>query len=121
MTKPKTENTSFGAITIDGQTYRHDVLIRLDGEVTKRQKKLSKQVYGTSHTISEAEAQQVYEDGAEMLIIGAGQYGLVNLSQEASQYFQSKNMKVLLESTPRAIEVWNETGGRLIGLFHITC
>ena len=121
MIKPKTENTSFGTITIDGQTYRHDVLIRLDGDITKRKKKLSKQVYGTSHTISKEEAHYIYEDDAETLIIGTGQYGLVNISDEARDYFQSKDLKVILESTPKAIELWNETGGHLIGLFHITC
>jgi hypothetical protein len=33
------KNTTFGAITIDGKTYEHDV-IRLSGEVVKRKKKL---------------------------------------------------------------------------------
>ncbi len=36
------ESTTFGAITIDGKTYAHDVIIRLSGDVVKRKKKLSK-------------------------------------------------------------------------------
>jgi len=32
------ESTTFGAITIDGKTYEHDVVIRLSGEVVKRKK-----------------------------------------------------------------------------------
>ena len=36
------EGTTFGAITIDGKTYEHDVIIRLSGEVVKRKKKLSR-------------------------------------------------------------------------------
>ena len=119
--KPKTEKTSFGAITLDGQTYRHDVLIRLNGEITKRKKKLSKQVYGTSHTISLDEARHTYEEGAEMLIIGTGQFGLVNLSDEASQFFETQDLKVVMEPTPKAVELWNEIEGRLIGLYHVTC
>jgi hypothetical protein len=119
--KPRTESTSFGAITIDGHTYRHDILIRLDGEVTKRKKKLSKQVYGTSHTISLEEAHHIHEGGAEMLVIGTGQYGLVVLSDEAQQFFDAQDLKVVMEPTPKAIELWNDTEGNLIGLFHITC
>jgi len=119
--KPRTEKTSFGNITIDGQTYNHDVLIRLDGTVIKRKKKLSKQVYGTSHTLSLDEARYIYEEGAETLIIGTGQYGLVNLSDEASQFIQAKKLKVVMEPTPIAIDLWNETGGKLIGLYHVTC
>jgi hypothetical protein len=119
--KPRTEATSFGMITIDGQTYNHDVLIRLDGRVTKRKKKLSKQVYGTSHTLSLDEAHHIYEEGAKTLIIGTGQYGLVNLSDEARHFFVSKNLKVVMEPTSKAIELWNGTDEELIGLYHITC
>jgi len=119
--KPTTEKTSFGAITIDGQDYRQDVLIRLDGKVTKRKKKLSKHVYGTSHTISLDEANYIFEEGAEMLIIGTGQYGRVDLSDEASQFFNAHNLRVVMEPTPIAIELWNEAKGGVIGLFHITC
>ncbi len=49
------------------------MVIRLSGAIKKRKKKLSKAVYGTSHTISLDEAKQIYEDGAERLIIGSGQ------------------------------------------------
>jgi hypothetical protein len=66
--------------------YEHDVLIRLGGKVEKRKKKLSKAVYGTSHTISLAEAKHVYQKGAARLLIGAGQHGTVALSQEAAAY-----------------------------------
>jgi hypothetical protein len=34
------------------QTYKHDVVVRLSGEVVKRKKKLSKRLYGTSHVLS---------------------------------------------------------------------
>jgi hypothetical protein len=34
------QGTTFGTITIDGQTYEHDVIIRFSGEVVKRKKKL---------------------------------------------------------------------------------
>lgn len=48
------EDAKFGSITIDGKTYEHDVIIHLSGKVEKRQKKLSKEKYGTSHIISKA-------------------------------------------------------------------
>jgi hypothetical protein len=67
------QGTEFGNITIDGKTYEHDVVIHLSGKVTKRQKELSKEQYGTSHIISKAEAKCVFEDGCDLLIIGAGQ------------------------------------------------
>ncbi len=57
------EATAFGSITIDGETYEHDVVIRLSGEVVKRKKKLSKKYYGTSHLLSKDEAKFVFERG----------------------------------------------------------
>jgi hypothetical protein len=42
-------------------------------------KKLSKATYGTSHTISLDEARHIYQKGAARLIIGAGQYGTIEL------------------------------------------
>jgi hypothetical protein len=57
------EGTTFGTITIDGTTYEHDVIIRLSGDVAKRNKKLSKKYYGTSHVLSKDEAKFVFRGG----------------------------------------------------------
>ena len=119
--KPTLEDTSFGSITIDGDRFRHDVLIRVDGTVEKRAKKLSKQVYGTSHQISLAEAEHIYQEGADLLVIGTGQFGLVELSPEAGQLFDNLGLEVLMSPTPQALGTWNDTDGKLIGVFHITC
>lgn len=119
--KPKIEGTSFGSITIDGETLERDVIIRLGGKVKKRKKKLSKAVYGTSHVISLDEAQHVYEKGARQLIVGSGQYGMVELSAEAASYLKEQGCKVELLPTKQAVEAWNEAKGEVIGLFHVTC
>ena len=47
--KPAIQKTKFGSITVGGEVYEHDIVIRLSGKVKKRKKKLSKQKYGTSH------------------------------------------------------------------------
>jgi hypothetical protein len=119
--QPTIERTSFGSMTIEGEKVERDVVIRLDGSVVKRKKKLSKEVYGTSHTISLAEAKHVYEKGAARLIVGAGQFGLVKLSEEAAGYFERKGCAVDLLPMKAAINAWNEAEGAVIGLFHVTC
>jgi hypothetical protein len=115
------EDTKFGSITIDGKTYEHDVIVRLSGKVEKRKKKLSKEKYGTSHIISKEEAKFIFEDGCDMLIVGAGQEGNVRLSSEASDYFDDKGCKVLLQPTPEAIRSFNQSHEKKIGLMHVTC
>lgn len=119
--EPRIDRTKFGSITIEGTTFKRDVIIRLDGRVKKRKKKLSKAIYGTSHVISLDEARHVYQEGAERLIVGGGQGGLVKLSDEAADYFRRKKCQVELLPTPEAIRIWNEMQGAVIGLFHVTC
>jgi hypothetical protein len=119
--EPRIDRTQFGSVTIDGAVFTHDVIIRLGGQVEKRKKKLSKAVYGTSHTISLAEAKHVYQKGAARLLLGTGQYGTVVLSEEAAAYFKRNTCQVELLPTPKVIPVWNQAEGAVIGLLHVTC
>jgi hypothetical protein len=43
--EPRIDETQFGSVTIDGNVFEHDVLIRLGGKVEKRKKKLSKALF----------------------------------------------------------------------------
>jgi hypothetical protein len=117
----KIDSTIFGAITIDGKTYEHDVVVRLSGEVVKRKKKLSKKLYGTSHVLSEDEAKFLFEKGCDQVVVGSGQFGNVHLSPEAEAYFERKGCEVVLRPTPEAIQMFNQSRARRIGLFHVTC
>jgi hypothetical protein len=120
--RPHIDGTEFGSITIDGDSLHHDVVVRLNGSVKKRKKRLSKAIYGTSHIISLDEAKEVYQNGAKLLIIGSGQYGNVTLSDDAKEYFERKKCQVQLLPTPEAVAIWNKTKDRAsIGLFHVTC
>ena len=119
--KPCIQDTSFGSIKIDDKAYDHDVVIRLNGEVKKRKKKLSKAIYGSSHTVSLDEAKHIYDKGATQVVIGSGQYGALGLSNEAMKYFRNKDCSVKLLPTPEAIEEWNKSQTGTIGMFHITC
>jgi hypothetical protein len=119
--KPKISHTSFGSITVEDIEYDFDILINQKGLVSKRKKKLSKAIYGTSHTLSEDEVKYVYEDRIDEIIIGAGQYGMVKLSDEAETYLKKKKCSPVLLPTPEAIHYWNKHKGKAVGLFHITC
>ena len=119
--KPYIDGTEFGGITIAGQLHEHDVVIRLNGRVKKRKKKLSKERYGTSHKVSHEEAKYIFKAGAKKLIVGTGQSGCVEFSDEATQFFKKKGCVVQLLPTPQAVAAWNSTDGAVIGMFHVTC
>ena len=118
---PKINSTSFGSITVDLERYDHDIIITLDGSIKKRKKKLSKAVYGTSHKISLDEIRYTCQGQPEGIIIGSGQHGIAELSNEATAYLSENNCRVVLRPTTEAIKEWNKSEGRWIGLFHITC
>jgi hypothetical protein len=113
--------TSFGSITVNQEDFDHDIIISLSGKIGKRKKKLSKKIYGTSHRVSLDEAKYVFEKGADFIIIGCGQSGQLQLSEEAEKYFSKKLKEVIILPTPEAINAWNTSGGKKIGLFHLTC
>jgi hypothetical protein len=119
--KPEIKKTAFGRIWIDDEQYDHDVVIRLNGQVEKRKKKLSKAQYGTSHKLSLDEVRHVYEEGAEQLVIGSGYSGLVRLSEEAAAFLMEQGCQATLLRTPKALKAWNKATGAVIGLFHTTC
>ena len=119
--KPRINGTTFGSITVDGLKIKNDIVLRLDGTVVKRKKKLSKKVYSTSHIVSKAEAKHVYDKGAELLIVGTGRFDSVRLSEEAARYLNKRNCRTLLAPTKKAVRLWNDADGQVIGLFHVTC
>ena len=119
--KPLIKETHFGSINISGHQYDHDVLIRLDGQIKKRKKKLSKEIYGTSHKVSLDEAKYLFDEGSKELIIGNGQQSCLFLSEEAQSFFIDKGCAVKVLATPEAVTAWNNAQGQVIGMFHVTC
>lgn len=117
----KIDSTEFGVIVVTGEKLENDIVIGLEGKVRKRKKKLSKQQYGTSHIISLDEIKDIYQDGAEWLLVGTGQEDQVRLSDEAQAYLEKRHCQVRLLETSQAVKAWNKAEGKGLGLFHITC
>ena len=63
LMEPQIIRSRFGSLLLQAGDeevgYAHDILILPDGTVHRRPKELSKQIYGTSHRISLAEAEQI--------------------------------------------------------------
>ncbi|MFW6134176.1 MAG: Mth938-like domain-containing protein [Elusimicrobiota bacterium] len=117
----KIESTKFGSIEVEGKKYKHDIIVTVKGEIKKRKKGLSRKYFGTSHKVSKDEAEYIYEPAADKIVIGNGQYGRLSLSPEAEEFFNNKNIQVIKNKTPKAIEVFNSQKGKKIGVFHVTC
>ncbi|MFO8129069.1 MAG: MTH938/NDUFAF3 family protein [Bacteroidales bacterium] len=120
--KPTIDGISFGAITIAGREYAHDVIILPDGTVEKRNKKLSRMIFGDSHKVSEKEAAHIHREGAELIIIGNGHYGELELSGEAKKYFSEMRCDVEVLNSRKAVARYNQTEhSGVIAMIHVTC
>ena len=114
--------TGFGYVVVSGTRYDHDVVLTPKGKVVKRQKKLSKQVHGSSHVVAREELER-YLEGKEcsLLVIGTGQYGALALSEEAEAYLADRGTPCEARPTPEAIELFNKASGKRRALVHVTC
>lgn len=119
--KPEIIKSTFGSIEVDGAVFNHDIIIRQDGSIEKRKKKLSKKKYGTSHKVSLKEMKYVYQEGASSLVVGTGQNDQVRLSRKAKEYLEDRECSVQMAPTQQAIALWNGSGSQSIALFHVTC
>jgi hypothetical protein len=46
---------------------------------------------------------------------------MLNLSDEAVDFFRDKGVQVQLQPTPKAALLWSELQGKVIGLFQVAC
>jgi hypothetical protein len=95
------ENTTFGAITIDGKTYEHDVVIRLSGEVVKRKKKLSKKYCGTSHMLSKVEASLSLKRDVSSSWLGRAKWAMCIYRRKPRPISRKKTARSCCDRPPR--------------------
>lgn len=108
----------FGSITINGKTYNHDVEVNSSGEVLKWWRK-------ESHLIDVEDVKRAIEKNPETIIIGTGESGVAEVTEEAKKEIQSKGIELIIEITGEAVKTFNilkkKGEKKIIGLFHLTC
>jgi len=118
------EEYRFGSITIDGKRYTHDVEVRWNGEVLEWWRK-------ESHIIDVEDVKRALSQNPEVIIIGTGESGVAQVTQEAQDLINKRGIKLIIDKTGEAVRTFNiiqerskEEGDKekkLIGLFHLTC
>lgn len=114
-------SVGFGEITVGQKTYDCDILISVGGKVKPRNEELAKELYGTSHTIGAKELAKVCKGGPEILFIGAGKTGQVELTEEAGRYLAQRSIQCDIQPTVKAVENYNKSKLRKAALMHVTC
>jgi hypothetical protein len=100
-----------GQVTIGGQSYEEDVVIRADCKVKKRRKILEK-IGGEEDRIVLAELEKVCKGTPATLIVGAGLKKMAELGPGPQAWLAKRNIRVEIHPTPKAVEIYNRTKGR---------
>jgi len=118
---PVVESGNFGGVKVGGEIYNYDVVIRADGRVKKRRKKLSRREHGTAHKLSAAELEYVCKGDPKFIVIGAGYQGNLSLSEDAQAFLNERGVSYELHPAPEAAAAFNRAPGRKALLFHVAC
>ena len=118
---PHLTDEGSGKISIDQETYTSDVRIGVNGKVKARKKELAKRLYGNSHTIGPEELSKTCKGGPEVIFVGTGQSGLVQLNEEGLRFLSQRSIECRALPTPEAIEAYNRSDQRKVALIHVTC
>lgn len=113
--------TRFGEITVGGTLYARDVIITVDGEVKKRKKHADREEYETHHTLQAKEVEKACRGGPEVLFVGTGEKGSMNLSDEALRYLNHRSIECKAVPTPKVADVYNKSNKRKAAVIHVTC
>ena len=113
--------SKFGWVDVNGVKYENDIILHVDGSVTKRKKKKSKdlkQTYG--HTpLSERELDFLSAEKPDIVYIGTGHYGALPITPEATLILKKYETVVL--PTQEITEKINQERRKMVALIHVTC
>lgn len=113
--------TGFGWIEVGGRRYDHDIIIHTDGSVTRRKKRLSREMKGEyGHTpLSESELGFLRDEKPDAVYIGTGHDGSLPLTPGAEGILSAFATVVL--PTGEILAPLDREKRTLVAILHVTC
>lgn len=119
---PHIDSTQFGEVVINGKKYNQVLII--ENSVVERDYEKLKKLFNTSHKIGDWETKALLEKNPEIIVIGTGQDGKLEVDKDFIDKIKRKGVETIAEITPEAIKTYNEkvkSGKRVNALIHTTC
>ena len=113
------DSYSFGAITIDGVTYEHDVVID-HGSISKRSKKGSKP-YRDRFGHTPLSAKEDIPWTCERLVIGTGASGSLPVMDDVLREAERRGVEVVVTPTKQAMDLLSKDPKETNAVLHVTC
>ena len=113
--------SEFGWIKANGVKYEKDIILHVDGSITKRQKKKSKDLKPTyGHTpLSERELDFLSQEKPQVVYIGIGHQSALPITPEAMSILR-KYETVILPTNEITGKIDCEDR-KMVALIHVTC
>lgn len=116
------DKTWFGGVKINGQNFR-DVIV-VGEEIEERDDQRLHQLFGRAHWIGDWEVEKLLSNNPEIVIIGNGTGGLLEVTSEVEEKFKTAGVELRILLTPQAISEFNklyQESKRVNALIHTTC
>jgi len=113
----KIEKYAFGELCVDGITYRSDVIIypeRVDSSWWRKE----------GHKLQPADLQAVLAAAPEVLIVGTGYSGCMQVLPETQKFLKRAGIELVTAPTELACQRFNalrSSKRRVIAALHLTC
>ena len=116
MPKPRIDAYNFGRIVIDGQVYRHDVILLPDRVLPNWWR-----VEG--HSLFLEDLQQALNCSPQVLVIGLGKYSRMKVPEETRKQIEADGIRLLVLETGEACETYNQLREQehVVAALHLTC
>lgn len=111
------DSYSFGVMKVDGKEYRQDLIVFPD-------KVRSSWWRRQGHSLAIEDLQDILEFKPELLIIGTGDSGMMEIPAATEKALQDAGIEVIAQNTGQACSIFNEQikkGRKVVGAFHLTC
>lgn len=111
------DSYSFGVMKVEGTEYTADLIIfpdRITPNWWRRQ----------GHSLAIEDLNDVLDFKPEVLVIGKGASGLMEIPASTEKVLQEKGIEVIAKNTGQAWGLFNEQiekGRKAVGTFHLTC
>ena len=116
---PEVEWVGPGEVKVNGRRKVEDVVVREDGSVRKRRKKLSLKTHGSTHLISAEEVRFICKGKPRVLIVGTGTEGRVDVGDDAKEWLKKKNINLICKQSEEAVVEFGHTAEPAALLLHV--
>jgi hypothetical protein len=107
---------SFGSITVDGKSYRSDVIIypgRVNGSWWRKE----------GHYLQPEDLEEVVAAKPAKVVIGTGASGVMQVPEKTIKWLEGKGIEVRVARTTEAVEIYNglKDNATAVAALHLTC